>query len=110
MREAMSQKTIVLLTATVHETNALKKAIGETAKAPSFMVEGRKYWDYGEIGGARVLHLQTGLGDLKARKGAEHAIANLAPSLLLSVGIAWGSGKKPGRMPPIEDRRLGTSC
>lgn len=90
---------IVLFTVNEHETHETQASFGANpqavARAPY------RYWDYGQIGGARVVHMVCNMADLAAGKSARAAIATWQPSLLIALGIAWGAPHKDG------DRAIG---
>lgn len=88
----LKQADIVLLTVNEHETDQVQSAFEQSAIAVS--LGGRSYWDYGEIGGARVLHTMTSMADLATAAAVRDAIRNLNPVLFISVGIAWGANSK----------------
>ncbi len=80
---------IVLFTVNDFETQEVSRAFNKTTDARG---KGpRMYWDYGEIGGARVVHALCKMGDLSAIKSAQAAIVAWQPSLVMGVGIGWGA-------------------
>jgi nucleoside phosphorylase len=88
---------IILFTVNDYETSETRAAFGASPTAiprPPY-----RYWDYGEIGGARVVHLMCNMADLAAGKSARAALAAWQPSLLVALGIAWGA--------PDEERAIG---
>ena len=92
-----STADIVLFTVSDHETRETQAAFG--ANPPAVTNGPYRYWDYGEIGGARVVHLVCNMADLAAGKSARAAMAAWQPSLLVALGIAWGA--------PDKDRAIG---
>ena len=80
---------IVLFTVNDFETQEVQRAFGKTDPARANGT--RMYWDYGEIGGARVVHALTKMADLSANKSAHAAMAAWSPSLMIAVGIGWGA-------------------
>ena len=89
-RTALEQADIVLLTVNDHETEQVQRAFGQTE--PAVHVRKRAYWDYGHIGGARVVHTMTNMGDVATIAAVQDAVEALRPVLFLAVGIAWGAG------------------
>jgi nucleoside phosphorylase len=83
---------IVLFTVNDHETRETQAAFG--AASPAISKPPYRYWDYGEIGGARVVHMLCNMADLAAGKSARAAIAAWQPTLLVALGIAWGAPHK----------------
>lgn len=88
----LEQADIVLLTVNDHETEQVQRAFGKTQGAVS--AGGRSYWDYGEIGGARVVHTMTPMADLATAGAVRDALMALNPVLFVAVGIAWGASQK----------------
>ena len=88
----LQQADIVLLTVNKHETEQVQKAFGQTD--PAVAVGKRSYWDYGEIGGARVIHTMTNMGDVATIAAVQQAAEALRPILFVAVGIAWGAALK----------------
>lgn len=88
---------IVLFTVNEFETSETQ-AVFDTS-LPAILRAPYRYWDYGEIGGARVLHMVCNMADLAAGKSARAAMAAWQPSLLIALGIAWGA--------PDKDRAIG---
>lgn len=88
----LEQADIVLLTVNDHETEQVQRAFGQTD--PATHVGKRAYWDYGEIGGARVVHSMTNMGDVATIAAVQEAAETLRPVLFLAVGIAWGAELK----------------
>jgi len=81
---------ILLCTVNEHENRETQAAFGRSA--PPAVTKGRyRYWDYGVIGGARVVHAQCEMGDLPGGKVVRAAIDSWNPSLVIAVGIAWGA-------------------
>ena len=80
---------IVLFTVNDFETQEVQRAFGKTDPAKANGT--RMYWDYGKIGGARVVHALTKMADLSAIKSAHAAIEAWSPSLMIAVGIGWGA-------------------
>lgn len=83
----MDHADIVLFTANDFETRETQRAFGDYETVSR---NGRSYWDYGQVGGARVVHALTNMADLAAGKSAKHALGHWDPALLVAVGIAWG--------------------
>lgn len=88
----LKQADIVLLTVNEHETEQVQRAFRQTD--PAVHVGTRAYWDYGDIGGARVVHAMTNMGDVATIAAVQEAAEALRPVLFLAVGIAWGAGLK----------------
>lgn len=88
---------IVLFTVNEHETRETQAAFGANPQAVTRAPY--RYWDYGQIGGARVVHMLCNMADLAAGKSARAAIDAWQPSLLIALGIAWGA--------PHEERAIG---
>lgn len=88
----LEQVDIVLLTVNEHETEQVQRAFAQTE--PAVHAGKRSYWDYGEIGGARVVHTQTNMGDAATITAVQEAVESLHPVLFLAVGIAWAAGLK----------------
>jgi nucleoside phosphorylase/tetratricopeptide (TPR) repeat protein len=84
---------IVIFTVNEHETRAVNEAFQQSQ--PARPVGMRSYWDFGIIGGAKVLHGITQMGDQATSAAARSAIQNLSPKIILCVGIAWGA--KPSK-------------
>ena len=89
-RAALEQADIVLLTVNDHETEQVQQAFEQAE--PAVHVGRRAYWDYGDIGGARVVHTMTNMGDVATIAAVQDAADALRPVLFLAVGIAWGAG------------------
>ena len=82
---------IVLFTVNDFETREVWRAFGKSGDAqPNGL---RTYWDYGVIGGARVVHAQSNMADLAAGEAARDAMAAWQPALLIAAGIAWGADR-----------------
>jgi nucleoside phosphorylase len=81
-----------LLTVNKHETEQVQLAFGRSK--PAVHVGRRAYWDYGDIGGARVVHAMTNMGDVATIAAVQDAAETLHPVLFLAVGVAWGAGLK----------------
>lgn len=86
----LEQADIILLTVNDHETEQVQRAFGQAE--PAVHVRKRAYWDYGDIGGARVVHTMTNMGDVATIAAVQDAVEALRPVLFLAVGIAWGAG------------------
>lgn len=84
---------IVIFTVNEHETRAVNEAFQRLQ--PARPIGMRSYWDLGIIGGAKVLHGITQMGDQATSAAARSAIQNLSPKIILCVGIAWGA--KPSK-------------
>ena len=81
---------ILLCTVNDHENRETQAVFGRSA--PPAVTKGPyRYWDYGVIGGARVVHAQCEMGDLPGGKVVRAAIDAWNPSLVIAVGIAWGA-------------------
>lgn len=83
---------IVLFTVNEFETSETQ-AVFDTS-LPAILRAPYRYWDYGAIGGARVVHMVCNMADLAAGKSARAAMAAWQPSLLIALGIAWGAPDK----------------
>ena len=82
---------IVLFTVNDFETQEVWRAFGKSADAQPNGA--RTYWNYGEIGGARIVHAQSNMADLAAGEAARDAMDCWRPTLLIAVGIAWGADR-----------------
>lgn len=80
---------IVIFTVINHETEAVNEIFGKSR--PAQQIDGRNYWDFGNIGSVHVVHAVTGMGDLATISAAEAAILSFSPSLMICVGVAWGA-------------------
>ena len=80
---------IVIFTVNSHESACLNAAF--KSNLPAKPIAGRSYYDFGLIGGARVFHALTQMGDQATAAAARAAISALKPKLLLCVGVAWGA-------------------
>ena len=83
---------IVLFTVNEFETSETQ-AVFDTS-LPAILRAPYRYWDYGDVGGARVVHMVCNMADLAAGKSARAAMAAWQPSLLIALGIAWGAPDK----------------
>ena len=82
---------IVLFTVNDFETREVWRAFGKSGDAqPNGL---RTYWDYGVIGGARVVHARSNMADLAAGNSARDAMDAWQPKLFIAVGIAWGADR-----------------
>ena len=68
---------LVIFTVNKHETEAVNKAFGKSRAAQQ--IDGRSYWDLGNIGSIHVVHAVTQMGDLATMSAAEAAILSFSP-------------------------------
>ena len=87
-----STADIVLFTVNDHETRETQAAFEQLN--PALPNGGYRYWHYGEIGGAQVVHAECSMADLAAGKAARSAMGAWQPGLLIAVGIAWGANSE----------------
>ena len=90
--ESSIAPTALLLTFNDHETRKLWAEFGTTRQKVSR--EGETYYELGEVGDFRVIHLHSRQGPQEAQLSATQAISHWDPELLLAVGIAFGVNEK----------------
>ena len=90
--ESSIAPTALLLTFNDHETRKLWAEFGTTRQEVSR--GGETYYELGEVGGFRVIHLHSRQGPQEAQLSAAQAISHWDPELLLAVGIAFGVNEK----------------
>ena len=90
--ESSIAPTALLLTFNDHEARKLWAEFGTTRKEVSR--GGETYYELGEVGGFRVIHLHSRQGPQEAQRSATQAISQWDPELLLAVGIAFGVDEK----------------
>ena len=90
--ESSIAPTALLLTFNDHEARKLWAEFGATRQKVSR--GGATYYELGEVGDFRVIHLHSRQGPQEAQLSATQAISHWDPELLLAVGIAFGVNEK----------------
>ena len=90
--ESSIAPTALLLTFNEHEARKLWAEFGATRQEVSR--GGVTYYELGEVGDFRVIHLHSRQGPQEAQLSATQAISHWDPELLLAVGIAFGVDEK----------------
>ena len=90
--ESSIAPTALLLTFNEHEAHKLWAEFGATRQEVSR--GGVTYYELGEVGDFRVIHLHSRQGPQEAQLSATQAISHWDPELLLAVGIAFGVDEK----------------
>ena len=112
---------VLLVTATMTETKAVREAFGVTvqeANPPG--IGNRAYFDLGTVNGARVMMTQSEMSAGSpggSQQAVQQGIATLSPAAVVMVGIAFGMHEEEQRIGDIlvaehlylyENQRVGT--